>query len=262
MEEIRYLREEAAALHALLGELQPADWQRPTPFKGWTPWDVVAHLHLSDCWARASLKSRDAFGAEIAPLMEAIKARTSLREFARERFATFDGDRLLAAWRDTLVALCSDLDDIDPKARLAWFGPDIGVRSFATARYMETWAHGQDLYDLLGRKRVYTDAIQAIATLGVKTYEFCFRNRGRKAPQPLPYLRLTAPSGAVWGWNEASAEHRIEGLASDFCHVVTQNRNVADTALQVQGASAHEWMAIAQCFAGPPENPPAPGARV
>ncbi len=42
---------------------------------------------------------------------------------------------------------------------------------------------------------------------------------------------------------------------------MTQNRNVADTALVVVGEPAKQWMAIAQCFAGNPENPPAPGVR-
>lgn len=261
-EETRSLREEGATLHALLSELRPDAWQRPTPFKGWTPWDVVAHLHLSDLWACASLSSREDFKTEIAPLLAAIQKRTSLREFTRVRFEALDGPALLAAWNETLVALCLRLEAADPAARLAWFGPDMGVRSFATARYMETWAHGQDLYDLLGRERSYTDSIKAIATLGLKTYDFCFRNRGQKPPQPVPYLRLTAPSGAIWEWNEASATDCIEGLASEFCHVVTQNRNVADTDLRVLGDSAKQWMAIAQCFAGPPENPPPPGTRV
>jgi len=38
-------------------------------------------------------------------------------------------------------------------------------------------------------------------------------------------------------------------------------RNVADTTLRVEGETARQWMSIAQCFAGPPETPPAPGAR-
>ena len=54
----------------------------------------------------------------------------------------------------------------------------------------------------------------------------------------------------------------VEGRAVEFCQVVTQTRNVADTTLRVVGEPARRWMAIAQCFAGPPENPPAPGARV
>jgi hypothetical protein len=43
--------------------------------------------------------------------------------------------------------------------------------------------------------------------------------------------------------------------------VVTQVRAVADTELQVTGDTARRWMAIAQCFAGPPQDPPAPGSR-
>jgi len=42
---------------------------------------------------------------------------------------------------------------------------------------------------------------------------------------------------------------------------VTQVRSVADTRLAVRGAAAVGWMATAQCFAGPPEAPPAPGTR-
>jgi hypothetical protein len=42
---------------------------------------------------------------------------------------------------------------------------------------------------------------------------------------------------------------------------VTQTRNVADTGLSVTGPVAEDWMTIVQCFAGPPEDPPAPGTR-
>ena len=40
-----------------------------------------------------------------------------------------------------------------------------------------------------------------------------------------------------------------------------QTRALADTRLRVEGPVAREWMSIAQCFAGPPEDPPAPGSR-
>ena len=81
-------------------------------------------------------------------------------------------------------------------------------------------------------------------------------------------VRLTAPSGAVWTWNvdpqnEANVSAGlVEGLASEFCHVVTQGRNVADTKLLVQGHAALEWMKFAQCFAGKASDPPAKGERV
>ena len=36
---------------------------------------------------------------------------------------------------------------------------------------------------------------------------------------------------------------------------------IQDTDLEVHGKIAKEWMSIAQCFAGPPEDPPKPGKR-
>ena len=81
-------------------------------------------------------------------------------------------------------------------------------------------------------------------------------------PAQPPALRLTAPSGAVWTYNDPLADSRIEGSATEFCQVVTQVRHVADTQLKVQGDVATRWMSMAQCFAGPPHDPPAPGTRL
>jgi len=50
----------------------------------------------------------------------------------------------------------------------------------------------------------------------------------------------------------AGAEDRVSGAALDFCLVVTQRRNLADTGLKVAGPVATEWISIAQAFAGAP----------
>ena len=50
----------------------------------------------------------------------------------------------------------------------------------------------------------------------------------------------------------------VRGTAVDFCLVTTQRRNVADTALEINGAAAQDWLDKAQLFAGPPSNPPDP----
>ena len=85
--------------------------------------------------------------------------------------------------------------------------------------------------------------------------------RGEEPPGAMPYVKLTAPSGAIWEWNDPANPDRVEGAATEFCQVVTQTRNIADTALKVTGPVATRWMEIAQCFAGPPETPPAKGVR-
>ena len=137
----------------------------------------------------------------------------------------------------------------------------MSVRSSITARLMETWAHGQAVYDLLGVIRRNTDRIRNIVVLGVNTYGWSFKVRRETPPASMPHLRLTAPSGEVWTWNAPSDRDLIAGAAEEFCQVVTQVRNIADTALTVRGAAAEAWMRQAQCFAGPPETPPAAGAR-
>jgi len=153
------------------------------------------------------------------------------------------------------------LGESDPKRRLPWFGPDMGVRMFTTARLMETWAHGQEVYDLMGVLRVPTDRIKNVATIGVRTFGWTFVNRGEDVPGAPPYVRLVAPSGAIWEWNEPSESECISGDALEFCHVVTQGRNIVDTKLEVVGDVANRWMSIAQCFAGGPVDPPKPGVR-
>ncbi len=254
-------RDEVDEFHGFLEGLAPADWERETGFLTWTPWDVVAHLHYFDLVSMVSLEGEEAFSAERTALFSSIAAGRTNKEIARERFADLDAAQLLEAWRTTAHRLAEALGKSDPKRRLPWFGPDMGVAMFTTARYMETWAHAQEVYDLMGVTRDYTDRIKNVATIGVKTFGWTFVNRQLDVPGPPPYVRLVAPSGAIWEWNDPSDDECVRGDAADFCHVVTQGRNVADTKLEVTGPVATKWMSIAQCFAGGAADPPAPGTR-
>jgi hypothetical protein len=66
----------------------------------------------------------------------------------------------------------------------------------------------------------------------------------------------------AWTWGPPDAVNRVTGDALDFCLVVTQRRNVADTGLTVTGDVAAAWIAIAQAFAGRPTDPrPPAGTR-
>ena len=254
-------RDEVDEFHRFLETLAPSDWERETGFMGWTPWDVVAHLHYYDLVSRASLGGEEAFAPERKHLFAAVAEGRTNRDLARERFAGVDAQTLLREWRDTAHALCDTLAATPPKQRLPWFGPDMGVAMFTTARYMETWAHAQEVYDLMEAPREYTDRIKNIATIGVKTFGWTFVNRNLEVPGIEPYVKIVAPSGAVWEWNDPSDEECVRGDAVEFCHVVTQGRNIADTSLEVIGPVATHWMSIAQCFAGGAVDPPAPGTR-
>lgn len=261
MQEAQDFLDESKALHALVQPLADADYQRPTQFKGWTINHVLQHLHFFNLAAIYSLQDAARFDALYAKLTRKRSGGMSTVEATDELLEGVHGQALLQLWQDGFHKTAEAFGQADARQRVRWVGPDMSARSSISARLMETWAHGQEIYDLLGVVRKNADRIRSIAVIGVNTYGWTFRNRGEQIPEPQPHVRLTAPSGALWKWNDASEEHLVEGMAEEFCQVVTQVRNIKDTRLRVVGTPAERWMAVAQCFAGPVETPPAPGTR-
>ncbi len=251
LQQAKDLLEEGTELKVLLDTLSDDDWTRETTFKNWTINHVIQHLHGADRMAMLSLSGRENF---TAVLKDPDQVKSSMNP-------TVTGAPLLDQWWSYFTDMCESLGGSDENRRLAWFGPDMGVKMFTTARQMETWAHGQEIYDLLEVKRVNSNRIKNIAVIGVRTYGWTFANRQMEPPGPPPYVRLTSPVGDLWEFNDPSDENCVVGDAVEFCHVVTQGRNIRDVKLRVVGEPARQWMEIAQCFAGPPENPPAPGSR-
>ncbi len=255
--EARDFEAESGALHALLDPLPEADLSRVTLFKGWTLNDILQHLHVWNHAAALSVRDEAALVDFIARMK---RTEGGLRAFEDAFLQGLSGRRLLDAWAKGAKETAELFSDLDPKQRLQWVGPSMSARSSITARQMETWAHGQAAYDLLGAERRDTDAIRSIAHLGVATFGWTYAVRGRKPPGPVPYVNLTAPSGETWEWGEPG-EDAVRGSATEFCQVVAQTRNIADTALAVTGEAASDWMSIAQCFAGEARTPPPPGTR-
>lgn len=252
--------EESDALYELLKDKHDEELAEHTQFKNWTFDNIIGHLHTWNWAADLALKNGEDFGTFIASAMEEIQ-KTNIRTFEEKWLDGLCGRELFEAWHSLYPQIADRFTATDPKMRVQWSGPDMSVRSSITARLMETWAHGQEVYDTLGIVRQDKDRIKNIAVLGVNTFGWTFKNRGMNIPDEVPYVRLTAPSGETWEWNNPDRDSQIEGSATEFCQVVTQTRNIADTELTVSGDTATQWMAIAQCFAGRVEDPPAPGTR-
>lgn len=255
-------RDESAALYDLLAPLSDRDFDCPTAFKSWTLNDILAHLHFFNVLADESLIDERRFEASLATLLalRAVPGATMVSATA-QMLDGLAGRALLERWRSQYTDMAPRWLAADAKQRLKWVGPSMSVRSSITARLMETWSHAQAVYDLMAVERQEHDRIRSVAVLGVNTFGWTFSNRHLPVPPDPPCLRLRAPSGQLWEWHEASDTNRIEGLAVDFCRVVTQVRHVADTGLQLHGDTAARWMSLAQCFAGPPNDPPTPGSR-
>lgn len=254
-------RDECDALYSALGNAPAEAWAEPTQFKGWTFDDVLGHLYFFDHAAEIAARSRDEVQALFRDMSRAGASGVSLIDYSRRWLDGCAGPDLLERWRGQYQRLAAIFAAFEPGRRLAWAGPEMSARSFMSARQMETWAHGQAIFDALGSDRVEHDRLRNIAVMGVNTFGWTFKVNRQEVPAVQPYVRLISPSGALWEWNEPSTAECVAGSAVEFCRVVTQTRNLGDTNLAVTGAVARQWLERAQCFAGPPEQPPAPGTR-
>jgi len=255
------LRAEYLELAALARTLTLAQWRLKSKFYGWTPWDEIAHLCYFDETGLQSATYPDAFARDAAALSTLLASGKEMSAIAREKYGHLDGPALLSHWELLSGRLADALAMLDPKARLVWYGPSMSARSFATARLMETWAHGQDIWDMVARRRPATSRLKHIAHIGVTTFGWTFANRRLPVPAVVPHVELDAPEGGVWAWGDPASSEFVRGTAEDFCLLVTQRRNLADTALVYSEGAAQRWLSMAQCFAGPPADAPLPGVR-
>lgn len=238
------LRDEQADLHAIVKD---ADLDTPTPAEGWDVRDAVSHLAGTDVEALLAATDPDTFVAKLPQVAADIDG--FLAGQLRER-RQLSREQLMAGWQAGFDAMVAAFADVPAGTKLPWYGPPMSPASFATARLMEYWAHGQDVADGLGVRRVPTARLRHIAHLGVRTRGFSYVNRGLAAPEVDVAVELTAPDGTTWTFGEG--EQRVTGPAEDFCLLVTQRRHRGDLRLTAEGEDADRWLDVAQAFAGPP----------
>ena len=252
---------ECEQICALLKDKDETVFDRVSQFKAWTIGDIIGHLHLWNIAADLSLNDPAAFMKLMAATMIQISAGRSHTELQAEYFKGQSDVEIFSAWAGYFPEMAARFHAADPDDRVKWVGPDMSVRSCIIARQMEHWAHAQAIFDSLGVERENADRLKNVAHIGVTTFSWSFRVRGKTPPSPKPYVELTSPSGEIWTWNVPQSDNKISGSATEFSQVVTQCRNIKDTELVMIGDIADEWMTHAQCFAGGGETPPAAGTR-
>jgi uncharacterized protein (TIGR03084 family) len=250
------LRAEGDALDSVVAGLDSAGWRSATPAAGWTVAHQVAHLAWTDTQALRAATDAAGFADWVAG--SAVGSPALVDDAAAEGAATEPAE-LLARWRDGRSALAAALAALPPEIRLPWFGPPMSVASMASARLMETWAHGLDVTDALALSPSVSPRLRHVAHLGVRTRDFAFGQHGLPAPAEPFRIQLTGTDGELWSWGPADAAQRVTGPALDFCLLVTQRRHRADLGLTAVGADADRWLDLAQAFAGNPGagRPPA-----
>jgi uncharacterized protein (TIGR03084 family) len=243
------LRAESDALDDLVAGLDDDGWRLATPAPGWTIAHQIAHLWWTDRVSVIAVTDEPGFGEVVN---SAATNPTGFVDEGAEELATTPPIQLLAQWRSTRARLHDELLEVADGRKLPWFGPPMSAASMATARLMETWAHGLDVADALGVRQPATARLQSIAHIGVRTRDFAFAINGLAPPADPFRVELAAPDGSAWTWGPEDASQRVTGSAQDFCLLVTQRRPPATLDVSAEGDDAARWLTIAQAFAGPP----------
>ncbi|MEC4764224.1 TIGR03084 family metal-binding protein [Mycobacterium sherrisii] len=243
------LRAESDELDALVAPLDTGRWAEPTPAQGWTIAHQIAHLWWTDRVALLSVTDEAAFGEVLA---DATQDPLGFVDAGAEELAATPPAEVLREWRTTRARLHDALLTVPAGRKLPWFGPPMSAPSMATARLMETWAHGLDVADALGVPRPATDRLQSIAHLGVRTRDYAFVINELTPPAEPFRVELRAPGGDTWCWGPPDAAQRVTGAAEDFCFLITQRRPRRSLDVTAAGPDAQRWLEIAQAFAGPP----------
>ncbi|MGW9395653.1 TIGR03084 family metal-binding protein [Streptomyces sp. NPDC055642] len=240
---------ESDELDRVVAGLSAEQWTLQTPAAGWTVAHQIAHLAWTDHSSLLAVTDADGFQALVEG---ALDAPHTFVDDGAEEYARSAPAELLARWREGRAALEKALREAPAGARFPWYGPPMSAASMATARLMETWAHGLDVADTLGVVRPPSDRLRHVAWLGVRTRDFAFGAHGLTPPAKPFRVELAGPGGDVWAYGPEDAPQRVTGPALDFCLLVTQRAHRADLALTADGPDADRWLDIAQAFAGPP----------
>lgn len=240
------LRAEQEVLDQFLSSLREEQWVLPTPAEGWTIKDSIIHVASGNERATAILQSSSTITENVSGTGDrSIDNRIERRRSGKPL-------EILLWWREISDIMLKELAKCEPKRRLPWVGRDMSARSFATARLMETWAHGLDCYDAVSIKPQDTDRLRHTALLAYMARPHVYQVNSFELPSTPLRLELWLPSGTLWVQGSGNARNIIKGQAGEFCRVAVRRRHWLDTDLVIKGDDAKRFIEIVQTYAGPP----------
>ena len=240
---------ETEALAGVVDGFSEHQWRAPTVAEGWDSYETILHLGATDWICDLAVSNPAGFAKVRARL---ANGEVSVHELVRSETKAKEGNELWRWFLEIRGSMVNSLRKTEPKARITWLGPDIGARSLATSRLLETWTHSHDLADTFDVPYPPTDRLRHIAHIGYVTREFSYINRGMPMPDEPVRLELLSPNGESWTWGPSDAEQLVVSTAYEFCKVLTRRLPLRESTVETKGAFATEWMEIAQPWIEPP----------
>jgi uncharacterized protein (TIGR03084 family) len=233
---------EQQTLDQVLQRAPDRDWKRKTPATGWSVQDVISHLAWSEERALRAIEGDKT-------LLKEVKAYSGIDAYNETGIAlgrTKRPQEVIEWWRHSRAAVVDALSHSSSDVRIKWLAGPISARTFATARLMETWAHGLDITSALGREVVDTARLRHIAWLGWKTLPFAFKGVGKPYPAPIR-VELVGPGYARWVFGPEGSDQIVRGSAGDWCRLVVRRLDGTGS-LTATGDTAAAALEIARAY--------------
>jgi uncharacterized protein (TIGR03084 family) len=244
---------ESDQLESWVTPLDAAGWAAVTTPEGWTVSHQIAHLAWTDHASLVAINGGEPFDALITV---AMNDPTGFVDAETEEWSHLPPSEQLTRWQAGRARLAEALRGVPEGTKIPWFGPPMSPTSMVTARFMETWGHGHDVAEGLGKTYPRNDRCKHVCHIGVRARANAYAMRGEQDPGVDIRVELTAPSGALWTWGGTEAENRVTGNGYDFALLATRRRQREDVDVQADGDAASHFLDIVQAFAGMPGNDP------
>jgi uncharacterized protein (TIGR03084 family) len=235
---------EQQSLDQMLQRIPERDWRKTTPAKPWTVLDTISHLAAFEGLARAVLTGETS-------LLEEARSHGDVDRYNEVGIAegrTKRPQEVIEWWRHERASVVDALSRMRPDRRVPWVASEMSVRTLATTRLMETWAHGLDVQVALGKHAEDTARLRHVAWLGWRTLPYAFERAGESYPQPIR-VELVGPGYARWVFGPEDADQVVRGSASDWCRVAVRRMKAADAEnLTATGDVAEAALRVARAF--------------
>lgn len=219
------------------------DWKLKTPAPGWTIQDTVSHLASFEEYAYNALEEGGSRLAESSQY--GTHAEFTLAALIPGR--AMRPQDVIEWWREARAKVVDSLSRKSPSDRVPWFAGEMSAKTFATARLMETWAHGLDIHKTHGAEPEDTPRLRHIAWLAWKTLPYAFEAAGQPYEQPVR-VEVIGPAYSKYIFGPTDTDQVIKGTAGEWCRVAVRRRSADDTALKAQGAVAEMALKVVRAY--------------